>query len=163
MTYLTWAAKEGSPTPLGVSWIGAEQAYNFAFYSKYADTVTLLLYEPEDLVNPILTYVFDPLRNKTGRVWHARIPRSEMQEAKYYAYSIDGPPPSGGQFERHAFRPEKILLDPYAGRCSFRRPSTELRRWASRAMRAKHLSVCSGEKNRPLTGAETNLRATIMT
>jgi len=111
---MTWAAKEGSPTPLGVSWIAAEQAYNFALYSKYADTVTLLLYEPEDLVNPILTYPLDPLRNKTGRVWHARIPRSEMQEAKYYAYSIDGPPPSGGQFERHAFRPEKILLDPYA-------------------------------------------------
>ena len=66
MTYVTWTAKEGSPTPLGVSWIGAERAYNFALYSKYADTVTLLLYEPQDLVNPFLTYAFDALRNKTA-------------------------------------------------------------------------------------------------
>ena len=37
-----------------------------------------------------------------------------MREAKYYAYRVDGPPPSGDRFERHAFNPRKILLDPYS-------------------------------------------------
>ncbi len=109
-----WATREGSPTPLGATWIGAEQAYNFALYSKYATRVTLLLYGPGDLVNPVRTYDFHYLENKTGRVWHLRIPKAQMQGAKYYAYSIDGPPPSGDRFERHAFNPQKILLDPYA-------------------------------------------------
>jgi len=76
--------------------------------------VTLLLYGPGDLVNPVRTYDFHYLENKTGRVWHLRIPKAQMQGAKYYAYSIDGPPPSGDRFERHAFNPQKILLDPYA-------------------------------------------------
>ncbi len=110
----TWAAREGSPTPLGVTWVEAEQAYNFALYSKYAARVTLLLYRPDDFVNPVGTHQFHYLENKTGRVWHIRVPRSQMQDAKYYAYSIDGPPPSGARFERHAFNPQKILLDPYA-------------------------------------------------
>ena len=63
-----WATREGSPTPLGATWIAAEQAYNFALYSKYATRVTLLLYQPGDLVNPVRTYDFHYLENKTGRV-----------------------------------------------------------------------------------------------
>src|SRR2546425_6112354 len=93
-----WATREGSPTPLGATWIAAEQAYNFALYSKYATRVTLLLYQPGDLVNPVRTYDFHYLENKTGRVWHLRIPKAQIQGAKYYAYSIDGPPPSGDRF-----------------------------------------------------------------
>jgi len=109
-----WETKEGSPSPLGPTWIAEERAYNFAIYSKYATNVTLLLYHPDDVVSPIFRYQFDHFRNKTGRVWHARIPRSQMHDAKYYAYSVDGPRASGGRFERHAFDPQKILLDPYA-------------------------------------------------
>src|SRR3972149_8697915 len=109
-----WETKEGSPSPLGPTWITEERAYNFAIYSKYATNVTLLLYHPDDVVSPIFRYQFDHFRNKTGRVWHARIPRSQMHDAKYYAYSVDGPRASGGRFERHAFDPQKILLDPYA-------------------------------------------------
>jgi glycogen operon protein len=97
-----------------VRWIAGELAYNFAIYSKYAESVRLLLYIPTDLVTPVFTYQFDHFRNKTGRVWHARIPKSEMLNARYYAYSIGGPPPSGDRFERHAFNPRKVLLDPYA-------------------------------------------------
>ena len=108
-----WETKEGSPSPLGPRWISGEKAYNFAIYSKYANSVRLLLYHPADVVTPVLTCEFDHLKNKTGRVWHARIARSEMRNARYYAYAIDGPPPSGDRFERHAFDPNKILLDPY--------------------------------------------------
>src|SRR6266849_4639892 len=144
-----WATREGSPTPLGATWIAAEQAYNFALYSKYATRVTLLLYGPGDLVNPVRTYDFHYLENKTGRVWHLRIPKAQMQGAKYYAYSIDGPPPSGDRFERHAFNPQKILLDPYARSIFFPRGSTERRRWAPPATRARHHWASYPAKNQP--------------
>jgi isoamylase len=109
-----WETKEGSANPLGATWIAEEQAYNFAIYSKHASSVTLLLFGPENFVTPVLKYRFDSFKNKTGRVWHARISKREMGDARYYAYSIEGPPPSGDRFERHAFDPQKILLDPYA-------------------------------------------------
>ena len=110
----TWEDRDGSPTPLGVSWISLTQTYNFALYSRFADQVTLLLYGREDLVHPVFKYQFHQLRNKTGRMWHARIPESETGDAKYYAYSIEGPSASASRFERHFFDPNKILLDPYA-------------------------------------------------
>ncbi len=110
----TWAAIEGSPIPLGGTWVAAERAYNFALYSKYAERVTLLLYHPGDLIHPVLTFHFNPPRNKTGRIWHTRISEEQLEGIRYYAYSIDGPSSSGNRFERHAFNSRKILLDPYA-------------------------------------------------
>jgi len=109
-----WETKEGSPSPLGPTWIAEEHAYNFAIYSKNATNVRLLLYQANDVAAPVLSYQFNHFKNKTGRVWHARIPQSELDNARYYAYSIDGPPPSGDRFARHAFNPQKVLLDPYA-------------------------------------------------
>jgi len=49
---LTWEQAEGSPLPLGVTWIEDDQAFNFAVHAEHADSVTLLLYSPENLVNP---------------------------------------------------------------------------------------------------------------
>ena len=108
-----WATVEGSPFPLGVTWIAEEQAYNFALYSKHADRVTLLLYKDEDVIHPAFTYRFEHLKNKTGRVWHCRIPKQATHEARYYAYMVDGPEPNG-RYEWHHFDPQKVLLDPYA-------------------------------------------------
>jgi predicted carbohydrate-binding protein with CBM48 len=67
----TWAQAEGSPLPLGVTWIEEEQAFNFAVHAEHAESVTLLLYSSTDLVNPLLTFRFDFLLNKSGRIWHA--------------------------------------------------------------------------------------------
>lgn len=108
-----WEATEGLPFPLGATRMEEEVAYNFALYSKHAESVTLLLYTESDLVNPVLAYRFDYLRNKTGRVWHCRIPFVSMRDASYYAYRVDGPAPNG-RFEWHWFDRDKILLDPYA-------------------------------------------------
>lgn len=109
----SWASLEGSPFPQGVSWIENEEAYNFALYSKHADSVTLLLYGDKDVANPLYSYRMDYLKNKSGRIWHCRVPRAAMKGARYYAYSISGPGPMG-RFEWHNFDPEKVLLDPYA-------------------------------------------------
>jgi glycogen operon protein len=109
-----WEAVEGSPLPEGISWVEAEQAYNFALYSEHAESVTLLLYRADDLVEPVLARRLDHLRHKSGRIWHCRIPEVEMKDAGYYAYAIDGAPETTGNFRRHRFDSEKILLDPYA-------------------------------------------------
>jgi len=110
----TWAAANGSPTPLGVTYIAADQAYNFAIYSKNSTRVRLLLFSADDLANPISAVEFDQFRNRTGRIWHARIPESKVSSAKYYAYSIDGPSATGRPHEWHAFNAAKLLLDPFA-------------------------------------------------
>jgi len=108
-----WIAAEGTPLPPGVSWIPELRSYNFSLYSKHAESVTLLLFQEADLVTPVLSRKFDYLRNKTGRVWHCVVSETEVGKARYYGYSVDGPPP-GGPFELHVFDPEKVLLDPYA-------------------------------------------------
>jgi hypothetical protein len=38
----TWAQAEGSPLPLGVTWIEEEQAFNFALHAEDAESVTLM-------------------------------------------------------------------------------------------------------------------------
>ena len=47
----TWEQTEGNPLPLGVNWIEEEQAFNFAIYSEHAESVSLLLYSPADLLH----------------------------------------------------------------------------------------------------------------
>ena len=108
-----WATTEGLPFPLGATRIEEEDAYNFALYSKHAESVTLLLYTESEIVNPVVAYRFDYLKNKSGRIWHCRIPLALMKDALYYAYSVEGPEPNG-RFEWHWFDRDKILLDPYA-------------------------------------------------
>lgn len=110
---MSWASEEGTPTPLGATWIGAERAYNFALYSQHAERVTLLLYESKDLQNPVFSYTFDRFKNKTGPVWHARVHKDQLAQARFYAYAVEGPS-TGEPFFCNGFRPEKILLDPYA-------------------------------------------------
>jgi len=73
----------------------------------------LLAYKEDDVLNPVFSHRLDYLKNKSGRIWHCRIPKARMSGAVYYAYSIDGPDPTG-RFEWHTFDPQKILLDPYA-------------------------------------------------
>ncbi|PCH59194.1 MAG: glycogen debranching enzyme [Gammaproteobacteria bacterium] len=106
-----WEALEGSPRPMGVSFVASQQAWNFALYSKHASAVTLHLYQQSDTENPVYSYQFKPLLNKSGRVWHCRISVAAAASAHYYAYQVNGPvnPAQGQRFDS-----EKTLLDPYA-------------------------------------------------
>ncbi len=110
----TWAQTEGTPLPLGATWIEEERAFNFAVYAEQAASVALLLYSADDLAHPILTFQFDYIRNKSGRIWHCRLPLDQTRGARYYAYSVSGQVASKLQ----SFDPEKVLVDPYA-RCVF--------------------------------------------
>ncbi|HEC16726.1 MAG TPA: glycogen-debranching protein [Sedimenticola sp.] len=105
-----WEALEGSPQPLGTSFVASQQAWNFALYSKHATAVTLHLFHQDDAETPFYSYTFNPLLNKSGRVWHCRIAAGVVDDARYYAYQVDGPhDPAAG----HRFDPRKHLLDPY--------------------------------------------------
>src|SRR5208282_5841797 len=106
----TWAHTEGLPLPLGVTWIEEDQAFNFAACAEHAESVKLFLYSPTDLAKPVLTFQFDPIRNKSGRIWHGRIPLDQMCDARYYGYSVSGQAVAG----LRGFDQEKVLLDPYA-------------------------------------------------
>ncbi len=110
MKTLTWEQTEGSPLPLGVTWIEEEQAYNFSICTEHAVSVTLLLYAPPALATPAFAYSFNFLRNKSSRIWHCRIPLSDIGDCHYYAYSVAGEDLPGV----HSFDPQKVLLDPYA-------------------------------------------------
>src|SRR5678815_3291762 len=85
-TMTNWDSQEGSAAPLGATWIANEEAFNFALYSKYASEVNLLLYSREDVTNPLYEYKFNPLINKSERVWHCRLKASAIAGARYYAY-----------------------------------------------------------------------------
>lgn len=108
-----WSRIEGSPLPLGATWVASERGYNFAIYSKNATSVSLLLYQEPDFSVPAKVYRFRFPTNKTTRVWHMFVPVAEIGEARYYAYKLDGPfdPVTGDRFDHG-----KILLDPYARR-----------------------------------------------
>ena len=98
-----WAQIEGSPLPLGGTWIEEEQAFNFAVCAEHAESVKLLLYSPTDLAKPVLTFQFDPIRNKSGRIWHCRVPLDQICDARYYGYSVSGQAVAG----LNGFDPEK--------------------------------------------------------
>ncbi len=108
-----WEQLEGTPFPLGATWIEEQRAFNFALYSRHATTVQLLLYAADDVVHPLLQFRLDYLKNKSGTVWHCRVGLDEAPEAAYYAYRVDGPAPQGG-YDWHNFDFQKILLDPCA-------------------------------------------------
>ena len=107
---ISWEAVQGSPVPCGVSEAAGERTFNFALYSRHASAVSLLLYG-EDPATPLERVELQPLVNKTGRVWHCRVPEARVGSALYYAYAMDGP--NDGS-PGHRFDRDKILFDPYA-------------------------------------------------
>jgi isoamylase len=106
----SWEQVEGTPLPLGCTWIEEERAFNFAICGELAESVTLLLYTPPELIIPAFVYRFDFLRNKSGHIWHCRIPIADIGECRYYAYSVSGEDSP----DVHSFDPQKVLVDPYA-------------------------------------------------
>jgi glycogen operon protein len=102
----SWPASDGAPGPLGVHWVARERAFDFAVEAPEATAVTLELYGVGDVEHPLRAVTLDPLRHRSGGVWHCRLPADDVSGAAYYAYRAAG--------ERPWFDAEKVLLDPYA-------------------------------------------------
>jgi glycogen operon protein len=113
LQWMGWFTVEGSPFPLGQTWIESEQAYNFSLFSANASSAMLLLYGEEDLLTPLFQLRLDPLTHKLRDLWFCRITHSAVPTARYYGWLLDGPL-ADGPTSGHLFDPQKILLDPYA-------------------------------------------------
>jgi isoamylase len=98
----------GNPLPIG----GAHQqgkGVNFVLFSRHATGVRLELYQNSADSSPGRIIDFDPVRHRTGDVWHVWV--RGIPPGQLYGYRVDGPylPEEG-----HRFNPQKLLLDPYA-------------------------------------------------
>jgi len=87
---------------------------NFALYSKYAESVYLLLFdsvdgEPTDII---------PVYSKTKNVWHVFI--HGIQSGQLYGYKVRG---KYNPMIGYRFNENKLLIDPYAkavtGKCNY--------------------------------------------
>lgn len=96
---------------MGVTWVPALKAWNFALYSRRATSVSLLLYGAGDPAKPLLEYRLDVRANKSGRIWHCWMSADRVPGAAYYAWRVEGRhnPDAGYRFDS-----DKILLDPFA-------------------------------------------------
>lgn len=99
----------GTPFPLGATVTGT--GVNFSIFSRFADQVTLLLF---DHLNPgRMTHQIElvPINHRTGHLWHIEV--ESLGIGQLYGFSLDGiyKPESG-----HRFNKNKLILDPYA-RC----------------------------------------------
>lgn len=101
------AVRMGAPLPLGTHQRG--DGVNFAIFSRHATRVRLELFDhPEDGI-PTRVIELDPVRCRTGDVWHVWV--QGVRPGQLYAYRIEGPyhPQEG-----HRFNSNKLVLDPYA-------------------------------------------------
>ena len=61
-----WERVEGCPAPLGATWIESERAWNFALFSRHATAMTLLLYAPDDVVEPVAVAAVEAVLARAG-------------------------------------------------------------------------------------------------
>jgi glycogen operon protein len=82
---------------------------NFAVFSRHATALSLIIFESLEPAAAFHEFHLDPLRNKTGDIWHCHI--RGLGAGTLYLYRADGPymPERGDRFNVH-----KTLLDPYA-------------------------------------------------
>jgi hypothetical protein len=64
---MNWLGQEESALP-EATWLGDEEAFNFALYSKYASEVRVLMCSREDTTHPLHEYKVDLLIKKSERV-----------------------------------------------------------------------------------------------
>lgn len=103
----TGEVRSGSPLPFGAHQRG--DGVNFALFSRHAARVRLELYRSSGGSSAYKVIDLDPVRNRTGDVWHVWV--RGLPSGQLYAYRIDGPyAPAQG----HRFNARKLLLDPYA-------------------------------------------------
>lgn len=160
MSRNTWATAEGTNYPLGVTYLPAEQAYNFALYSKHATQVILRLYGADDLVKPLQSITFDYPPHKSGRVWHCRLPAAMVEQAYYYAYTVDGP---FAVEQEHRFDRKKFCSIPMRERFISRRISAGPLPPALVLMQARHRWGSFAPTSTLSTGSATAAQSIPMT
>ena len=97
----------GSAQPWGARSRG--EGVNFSIFSRHATRIQLEFYDGPADAKPSRVIQLDPVRNRTGDVWHAWV--RGITSGQLYAYRVDGPyHPSEG----HRFNSHKLVFDPFA-------------------------------------------------
>ncbi len=106
---LPWAKKRGYPLPLGVTVLS--EGINFAFFSRHASFVTLVIDRSPPNIQETYRYEIplSPAENRTGDIWHVLLPTSDINLT--YGYRVFGSGETAP--ESCVFAPERILIDPY--------------------------------------------------
>lgn len=97
----------GRALPLGAS--VERGGVNFALFSQHATAVTLVIFRPGS-EDPIIEFLLDPLRNRTGNIWHIFV--GGIDPGIEYGYRLDRAKSAQTHLDR--FDPSVVLLDPYA-------------------------------------------------
>jgi glycogen operon protein len=97
--------RAGQPYPLGARFVPG--GVNFAVFSRYADSCTLVLFEKGS--NTPLAEIPFPAEFRIGHVFAMVVFDLDYEEIEY-GYRFEGP---YRPHEGHHFRREQILLDPY--------------------------------------------------
>jgi glycogen operon protein len=98
----------GRAHPLGAT--VDKDGVNFSVFSRNATAVELLLFDPNDAVQPIQVIKLDPQDNRTFFFWHVYV--KGLKPGAHYAYRVDGPEDLHGKGFR--FNRNKVLVDPYS-------------------------------------------------
>jgi isoamylase len=98
----------GCPVAIGGT-VQQGAGVNFVLFSRHATGVRLEFYHNADDSSPSRIIDLDPVRHRTGDVWHIWV--RGIPAGQLYGYRVEGPylPEEG-----HRFNPHKLLLDPYA-------------------------------------------------
>jgi glycogen operon protein len=95
------------PFPFGARLRG--NGVNFAIFSRHATGVRLDLFDHHEDTMPARSIILDPIRNKTGDIWHVWL--EGIRPGQLYGFRVAGPyAPADG----HRFNPDKLVVDPYA-------------------------------------------------
>ena len=92
----------GRCLPLGASL--SHGGVNFAVLTRHGTSVNLVILDEEG-ASILADIALHPLRNRTGDHWHIEV--IGLPEVFCYGWRVDGP-----KGPKHAFDPQKILLDP---------------------------------------------------
>ena len=98
------SVRSGVPYPLGATIRG--NGVNFAIFSRHATGVRLDLFDHPSDAMPVRTILLNPIRNKTGDVWHVWL--EGIRPGQLYGYRFAGP---YAPDEGHRFNPDKLVVD----------------------------------------------------
>lgn len=97
----------GNPLELGATLV--PDGVNFAVFSRNATGMYLCLYESPQDDKPTFELGLDPIKNRTGDIWHCMVKGVGVNTL--YLWRAEGPfKPEEG----HRFDPNRLLIDPYA-------------------------------------------------
>ncbi len=95
--------------PLLTGAVAHPQGVYFSVFSRHATGMILCLYQHPHDEAPTASLRLDPVRNRTGDIWHCYV--HNLKPGALYLWRAEGPfDPHNG----HRFNPNKVLIDPYA-------------------------------------------------